>query len=73
MMVAQMIAVGEETAELPFMLIKVADFYDREIDSGIDTLASVIEPLVIIVLGAVIGTILVSIYLPLLNMSAVFK
>ncbi|NIR65875.1 MAG: type II secretion system F family protein [Gammaproteobacteria bacterium] len=73
LMVTQMIAVGEETAELPFMLIKIADFYDKEIDSAIDTLASVIEPVVIVLLGVIIGAILVSIYLPLFNMTNVMS
>ena len=70
-MVVQMIDVGEETAELPKMLLRVADYYDSELDSAIETLASVIEPLVIIVLGGIIGAILISIYLPLFNMSTV--
>ncbi|RMD47926.1 MAG: type II secretion system F family protein [Ignavibacteria bacterium] len=69
LMVIQMIAVGEETAELPSMLIRISDFYDREIDSTIETLASIIEPIVIIVLGIIIGAILISIYLPLFNLS----
>jgi type IV pilus assembly protein PilC len=71
LMVVQMIAVGEETAEMPFMLNKIADFYEREIDSAIETLASVIEPVVIVLLGIVIGAILISIYLPLFNLASV--
>lgn len=71
LMVTRMLAVGEETAELPFMLLKISDFYDKEIDSAIETLASVIEPIVIVVLGVIIGAILISIYLPLFNMTEV--
>jgi type IV pilus assembly protein PilC len=69
LMVTQMIAVGEETAELPYMLIKISDHYDKEIDAAIETLSSVLEPIIIIFLGIVIGTVLISIYLPLFNMT----
>jgi type IV pilus assembly protein PilC len=73
LMVSQMIAVGEETAELPFMLVKIADHYDKEIDSAIEMLSSVIEPVVIVLLGIIIGTILISIYLPLFNISNIIQ
>jgi len=71
LMVTQMIAVGEETAELPFMLIRISEYYDKEIDGAIETLASIIEPVMIVLLGIIIGAILVSIYLPLFNMANV--
>ncbi len=71
MMVIQMIAVGEKTAELPAMLLRIANYYEKEIDSAIETLASVIEPLMIVLLGGIIGIILISIYLPLFNLSTV--
>ncbi len=71
MMVIRMIAVGEETAELPSMLLRIADYYEKEIDSSIETLASVIEPVMIVFLGGIIGIILISIYLPLFNLSTV--
>lgn len=71
LMVVQMIAVGEKTAELPEMLIKIADFYDQEIDQLIGTLATIVEPVIIVFLGLAIGAILVSIYLPLFNMSSI--
>ncbi len=71
LMVTRMIEVGEETAELPFMLNRISDFYDQEIDSMIETLSSIIEPVVIIILGITIGAILVSIYLPLFNMAEI--
>lgn len=73
LMVGQMIAVGEETAELPFVLIKISDHYDKEIDAAIEMLSSVIEPIVIVLLGIIIGTILISIYLPLFNMSNIIQ
>lgn len=71
LMVTRMLAVGEETAALPAMLIRIAELYDRELDSTVETLASVVEPLVILLLGLIIGMVLMSIYLPLFNMSSV--
>jgi type IV pilus assembly protein PilC len=68
-MVVQMITVGEETAELPEMLLKISDHYDKELDNTLEMLSSVVEPLIIILLGLIIGLILVSIYLPLFNIS----
>jgi type IV pilus assembly protein PilC len=70
-MVTQMIAIGEETAELPGMLIKIAEYYDKEIDSSIEILGSIIEPVMIVILGIIIGAILISIYLPLFNLANV--
>ena len=60
-MVMQMIAVGEETADLPAMLEQIGAWYDEEIDRSIDLLATVLEPLIILFLGAVIGVILIAI------------
>ena len=68
-MVIQMITVGEETAELPEMLLKISEYYDKELDNTLDMLSSVVEPVIILFLGLIIGLILVSIYLPLFNMS----
>ncbi len=67
--VAQMIAVGEETSELETMLIRVAEFYEAEISDMMETLTTVIEPLFIVFLGAIIGTILISMYLPMFDMA----
>ncbi len=66
-MVAQMIAVGEETSELDRMLLKVADYYEREVDGTVDTLASVIEPVIIIILGLIVATVVISMYLPMFD------
>ena len=68
-MVIQMIAVGERTGGLSEMLVKVADFYDDEVDSAVETLTSMIEPLVIVVLGSIIGGVLVAMYLPMFEMA----
>ncbi len=67
-MVTQMIAVGEETGELADMLIKVADFYDDEVDAAVSGLTSMIEPLLISFLGVVIGFIVIAMYMPLFNL-----
>ncbi len=64
-MVVQMIAVGEDTGALDEMLSKVADFYDQEVTATTEQLTSLIEPLLIIVLGIVIGGIVISLYLPI--------
>ena len=68
-MVVRMIAVGEETGELEKMLIKIADFYDAQVDSTVAALTSLIEPLVIAFLGVVIGGIVISMFLPILTLT----
>lgn len=68
-MVIQMTAVGEKTGGLGNMLIKVADFYDEEVDAAVDTLTSMIEPLIIVFLGGFIGFILIAMYMPMFSLS----
>jgi len=72
-MVIQMVAVGEETGALDSMLMKVADYYDREVDMAVSALASLIEPLLIVVLGVVVGTIVICMYLPIFMMSSIIS
>jgi type IV pilus assembly protein PilC len=67
-MVAHMVKVGEETGELDKMLGKVADFYEDEVDTAIQTLTSIIEPLMMICVGMVVGVIIISMYLPMFKM-----
>jgi type IV pilus assembly protein PilC len=67
-MVSQMIAVGEETSELDAMLLKVADYYEKELDSKVETLSSVIEPILILILGIIVAAILISMYLPMFDL-----
>jgi type IV pilus assembly protein PilC len=67
-MVANMIEVGEETGELDKMLIKVADKYEEQADVLIGSMMSLLEPLMILVLGAVIGTVVLAIYLPIIRL-----
>ena len=68
-MVTQMMSVGEETGALDAMLSKVADFYDREVDDTVAALTSLIEPILIVVMGVVVGGILISLYLPMFNIA----
>jgi type IV pilus assembly protein PilC len=67
--VAQMLAVGEETGQIDTILVKVADFYDEEVDTVIDSLSSIIEPLMIIVLGSIVGVIAASVMGPIASLS----
>jgi type IV pilus assembly protein PilC len=64
-MAIQMISIGEETGELDGMLMKVADFYEDEVEQAVKALTSVLEPLMIVVVGGMVGTILLAMYLPL--------
>ncbi|MBD2663352.1 pilin biogenesis protein [Richelia sinica FACHB-800] len=64
-MAIQMISIGEETGELDAMLMKVADFYEDEVEQAVKSLTSVLEPLMIVVLGGMVGTILLAMYLPM--------
>ncbi len=66
-MVTQMIAVGEKTGGLDDMLSKIADFYDEEVDEAVTALTSVIEPIIIVFMGIVIGGILIAMYLPMFD------
>jgi type IV pilus assembly protein PilC len=72
-MVGQMVKIGEETGELDGMLGKVADFYEDEVDTSIQSLTSIIEPLLIICVGAMVGTIVISMYLPMFKMLTLIK
>lgn len=67
-MVTQMISVGEETGALDTMLSKIADFYEEEVDTAVDSLMSLLEPVLIVFLGIVIGGIVVSMYLPMFDL-----
>ncbi|BAZ16137.1 type II secretion system protein [Calothrix sp. NIES-4071] len=69
-MAIQMISIGEETGEIDAMLMKVADFYEDEVEQAVKALTSILEPIMIVVLGGMVGTILLSMYLP---MFAVFE
>jgi type IV pilus assembly protein PilC len=72
-MVYHMVAVGEEAGNLEDMLYKLADFYDIEIDATIKGLASLIEPAMILIIGAIVGVIVVALYLPIFTIVDLFK
>jgi type IV pilus assembly protein PilC len=67
-MVVQMIAVGEETGALDEMLNKIANFYDDEVNTAVDTLTSIIEPLMIVVMGLLVGGMVVAMYMPMFKL-----
>lgn len=66
-MVTQMISVGEKTGGLDTMLSKIADFYDEEVDAAVSALTSIIEPVIIVFMGIIIGGILIAMYLPMFD------
>lgn len=70
-MVLQMCAIGEESGSLDGMLSKVADFFEREVDDAVDALSSLMEPLIMAVLGVLIGGLVVAMYLPIFKMGQV--
>ncbi len=72
-MVGQMVKIGEETGELDAMLGKVADFYEEEVDATISALTSIIEPIMIILVGCMVATIILSMYLPMFKLLTLIK
>lgn len=67
-MVIQMVAIGEETGNLDTMLNKIADFYDQEVDVAVKSLTSMIEPIIIVIMGVVIGFIVIAMFLPMFEL-----
>jgi type IV pilus assembly protein PilC len=72
-MVAQMVGVGEETGALDTMLTKIADFYDDEVSAAVKALTSIMEPVMIITVGGIVGVIVISMYLPLFSVYSAIK
>jgi type IV pilus assembly protein PilC len=70
-MVLQMVAIGEESGALDAMLTKVADFYEAEVDDAVEALSSLMEPIIMAVLGVIIGGLVIAMYLPIFKMGAV--
>jgi len=68
-MVVQMIGVGEQTGAMDVMLTKIADFYDDEVDASVEALTSLIEPIMMIVIGGMVGFVLIAMYLPIFGMA----
>jgi type IV pilus assembly protein PilC len=67
-MVLQMVSIGEEAGSLDSMLSKVSDFYEAEVDDAVEALSSLMEPVIMVVLGTLIGGMVVSMYLPIFKM-----
>jgi type IV pilus assembly protein PilC len=72
-MVTQMISVGEQTGALDAMLGKIADFYDDEVNTAVNTLTSLLEPLMIVFLGGAVGGLVVAMYLPIFKLVTLIK
>ena len=72
-MVVQMVGVGEQTGALDVMLNKIADFYEDEVDVAISSLTSLIEPVLMASIGAVVGVVLVAMYLPIFGLAGKIK
>ena len=70
-MVVQMTAIGEEAGALDTMLFKVAEFYEQEVNNAVDALASLLEPLIMIILGVLVGGMVIAMYLPIFKLGAV--
>ena len=70
-MVVQMVAIGEESGSLDSMLSKVADFYEEEVDNAVDSLSSLLEPLIMSVLGIIVGGLIIAMYLPIFKLGSV--
>lgn len=72
-MVTQMISVGEETGSLDQMLQKIADFYEDEVNASVKSLTSILEPIMMLGVGGIVGTVVISMYLPIFNMMNIVK
>jgi len=69
-MVVQMTAIGEESGALDHMLFKVAEFYEEEVNNAVDTLATLLEPLIMVILGVLVGGMVISLYLPIFKLAS---
>jgi len=70
-MVIQMVSIGEESGALDSMLSKVADFFEAEVDDAVEALSSLMEPMIMVVLGTLIGGMVIAMYLPIFKLGAV--
>jgi type IV pilus assembly protein PilC len=71
-MVVQMTGIGEESGALDSMLFKVAEFYEEEVNNAVDTLATLLEPMIMVILGGLVGGMVVSLYLPIFKLAGTF-
>lgn len=70
-MLQQMTAIGEESGSLEHMMSKAADYYEEEVDAAVEVLTSMIEPLIIVIIGVIVGTLVIAMYLPIFNLGQV--
>ena len=70
-MVTQMVAIGEESGALDQMLSKVAEFYEEEVDVAVASLSSLMEPIIMVILGGLIGGLVIAMYLPIFKLGSV--
>ena len=70
-MVVQMVAIGEESGTLEKMLSKVADFYEEAVDNSVDALSSLLEPVIMTILGVLVGGLVIAMYLPIFKLGSV--
>ena len=69
-MVIQMTAIGEEAGALDAMLFKVAEYYEQEVNNAVDALSSLLEPMIMIFIGGVVGSMVIGMYLPIFKLAA---
>jgi type IV pilus assembly protein PilC len=72
-MLVQMTATGEETGQLDALLMRTADFYEQRVTAAVDGLSSLIEPIAIVILGAVVGMMLLALYLPIFSLGQAMR
>ncbi len=70
-MLIQMVSIGEESGSLEQMLSKSADFYEQEVDNSVDALSSLLEPMIMVVLGVIVGGLVIAMYLPIFKLGSV--
>jgi len=70
--VVQMTAIGEESGALDNMLFKVAEFYEEEVSNAVDTLSTLLEPIIMVVLGTLVGGMVIALYLPIFKLAGTF-
>jgi type IV pilus assembly protein PilC len=71
-MVVQMTAIGEESGSLDNMLFKVAEFFEEEVSNAVDTLSTLLEPIIMVVLGTLVGGMVIALYLPIFKLAGTF-
>jgi type IV pilus assembly protein PilC len=71
-MVTQLVSIGEESGALDKMLFKVAEFYEEEVSNAVDTLSTLLEPLIMVIIGVLVGGMVIALYLPIFKLAGTF-